>query len=155
MTREFRLVRAEKCPTSSMGGGSLALLLEPRCSKFSGELTSLQAVCSLELEYLGIQPSPTWGVSPFILQGGAPYLHIYIVMSWSAWGSFVFVSRRVPPGRSGVERLCQVGFLGRRVVKLLSHLGQSEWLRYSVGARRSSSLLSVRIGTARPSLRGF
>jgi len=77
------------------------------------------------------------------------------MISWSAKGSFVFVNRQVSLSRSGVERLCLVGFLGRRVVKLLSHLGQSEWLRYSVGDQRSSSLLSVRIGTARPFLRGF
>ena len=95
-----------------MGGGSLALLLEPRCSKFRGEFTSFQAICSLELESLGVKPSPTWEALPFILQGGAPDLHISIVISWSAGGSFVFVSRWVPLGRSGVERLCLVDFLG-------------------------------------------
>ena len=63
-------------------------------------------------------------------------------------GSFIFISRWVPLGRSRVERLCLVGFLGRRVVKLLSHLGQPEWLRCSVGARRSSSPLSVRMGAS-------
>jgi len=62
-------------------------------------------------------------------------------------GSFIFISRWVPLGRSRVERLCLVGFLGRRVVKLLSHLGQSEWLWCSVGARRSSSPQYVRMGT--------
>ena len=70
-----------------MRGGSLALLLEllePRCSKFRGELTSFQAICSLELESLGVKPSPTWEALPFILQGGAPDLHISIVISWSA-----------------------------------------------------------------------
>ena len=105
MTREFRLVRAGKCPTSSMGGGSLALFLEPRCSKFRGELTSLQTVCSLEPESLGVKPSPTWGASPFIVQGGPP---VYIYLSRcpsSARGTFIFVSRRAPLGRSGVKRL--------------------------------------------------
>jgi hypothetical protein len=50
----------------------------------------------------------------------APYLHISIVMSWSARGSFVFVCQWALLGRSGADRLCLVGFLGRRVVKLLS-----------------------------------
>ena len=123
MTREFRLVRAGKCPTSSMGGGSLALLLEPRCSKFRGELTSLQAICSLELESLGVQPSPMWGASPFILQGGASCLHISIEVSWFRPGgpSSSSVGGPCPVGREW-RGWCQVSFLGRWVVKLLSRL---------------------------------
>ena len=162
MTREFRLVRAGKCPTSSMGGGSLALLLEPRCSKFRGEFTSFQAICSLELESLGVKPSPTWEALPFILQGGPPYLHISIVVSWSAQGSFVFVSRRARPGWSGVERLVSGRFswvTGCQAV-VPSLVNRSGFATRS-GFRRSSPLLSVRTGAsvriaaARPTLGGF
>jgi len=162
MTREFRLVRAGKCPTSSMGGGSLALFLEPRCSKFRGELTSLQTVCSLEPESLGVKPSPTWGASPFIVQGGPP---VYIYLSRcpsSARGTFIFVSRRAPLGRSGVKRLVLDWFswaTGCQAVvpSLVSRGGFATRLV----ARRSSPFLSVRTSssvrsaTARPSLHGF
>jgi hypothetical protein len=52
--------------------------------------------------------------------------------------SFPSVGWRVRLGRSGMEGLCQVGFFRQWVVKLLSRLSQSEWLRCSVGARRYS-----------------
>ena len=87
---------------SSMGDGVLALLLSsPGAQSSEG---SLQTVSS-RVKPLGVQPFPTWGAFPFIVQGGAP---VYIYLSWSlgsAWESFVFVSRRGPLGRSGVERL--------------------------------------------------
>jgi len=132
-------------PYIQYGGDSLVVLLEPRCSKLEGSLQTFNqwSVLSNSLEF---EPLSSVGAFPFILQGGAPYLHISIVISWSARGSFVFVSRRVPLGRSGVERLCLVGFLGQWVVKMLSHLGLSEWLWYSIRARRSFCVLSIRIG---------
>ena len=98
---------------------------------------------------------------PFILQGGVPDLHISIVISWSAGGSFVFVSRRVPPGRSGVERLESGWFswaMGCQTVP--SPVSRGGLATRSV-ARRSSPILSVRTRSSvrsaatRPSLRGF
>ena len=134
MTREFRLVRAGKCPTSSMGGGSLALLLEPRCLKFRGELTNFQAVCSLELQSLGVEPSPPWGASPFILQGGAPCLHISIKVSWFRPG-VLHLRQLVGPARSvGSGETCvRSVFLGNWLSSCCLVSGQSEWLRHSVG----------------------
>ena len=50
MSREFRLVRVGKCPTSSIG---VVLLLYSQVLKVGEELTSFQAVdCSLELSLL-------------------------------------------------------------------------------------------------------
>ena len=139
------------------GWCSCSIALEPRYSKFRGELASFQAVCSLRVE-----PSPMWGASPFIVQGGPP---VYIYLSRcpsSARGTFIFVSRRAPLGRSGVKRLVLDWFswaTGCQAVvpSLVSRGGFATRLV----ARRSSPFLSVRTSssvrsaTARPSLHGF
>ena len=89
------------CPTSSMGWCSYSIALEPGCSKFRGELTSW----SCSVEPLGVQPFPTWGAFPFIVQGGAP-IYIYLALCLGpVWESFVLVSRRGPLSQSGVGRL--------------------------------------------------
>ena len=144
-----------------MGGGSLALLLEPRCSKFRGELTSLQAVCSLGVEPLGVQPSPTWGSSPFIVQGGASCLHISIVVSWFCPGVLNLCQSSAPPGWSGVERLvCGWFWVAGCLAIVPSLVSRGGFATRSV-TRRSSPILSVRTSSSvrsaamRPSLRGF
>ena len=70
------------------GWCSCSIALEPGCSKFRGELTSW----SSSVEPVGVQPlgsstlSYVGGGFPFIVQGGAPYLHISIVVSWFRLG---------------------------------------------------------------------
>ena len=85
-----------------MGDGVLALLLSsPGVQSSEG---SLQTVSS-SVEPLGVQPFPTRGAFPFIVQGGAP-IYIYLALFvGSVWESFVFVSRRGPLSQSGVGRL--------------------------------------------------
>ena len=61
---------------------SRSIALEPRCSKFRGELTSW----SSSVEPVGVQPFPTWEAFPFIVQGGAPHLHLSSVVSWHRQG---------------------------------------------------------------------
>ena len=87
------------CPTSSMGGGVLALLLSsPGAQSSEG---SLQTVSS-NVEPLGVQPFPTRGALPFIVHGGPP-IYIYLALCLgSVWESFVFVSHWGPLGQSGV-----------------------------------------------------
>ena len=125
-------------PYVQYGGGSLALFLEPRCSKFRGELTRLQTVCFLEPESLGVEPSPTWGASPFIVQGGPLFTYIYrgvLVLPGGPLSSSVGGPRLVGQEWRG---LSQVGFLGRRVVKLLSRpwsVGVVSPLARSLGGR--------------------
>ena len=81
---------------------------------------SLQTVSS-SVEPLGVQPFPTWGAFPFIVQGGAP-IYIYLALCLGTVGvPFVPVSHRGPLGRSGVGRLDPGDLLGQRVVQVLSH----------------------------------
>ena len=83
------------------GWCSCSIALEPRCSKFRGEVTSW----SSSVEPLEVQPFSTWGVFPFIVQGRAP-IYIYLALCLGTVGvSFVLVSRRGPLGQSGVGRL--------------------------------------------------
>jgi len=108
------------------GWCSCSIALEPGCSKFRGQLTSW----SSSVEPLGVQPFPTWGAFPFIVQGGAP-VYIYLTLCLGTVGVFfVLVSRRGPLGRSGVGKLDPGDLLGQRVVLVLSH-------PVSVGAARS------------------
>ena len=126
------------CPTSSMRGGVLALLLSgPGCSKFKGELTSW----SNSVEPLGVQPFPTWAAFPFIVQGGAP-IYIYLALCLGTIGvSFVLVSRRGPLGRPGVGKLDPGDLLGRRAALVLSHPGSvraARQLGWSLGGHLRS-----------------
>ena len=90
------------------GWCSCSIALEPRCSKFRGELTSW----SSSVEPVGVQPIPMWGAFPFIVQGGAP-IYIYLALCFCTVGvRFVLVSRRGPLGRSGVGRLDPGDLLG-------------------------------------------
>ena len=110
------------------------MLLEPRCSKFRGELTSLQVVCSLRVEPLGVQPSLTWGASPFIVQDGAPCLHISKVVSWFC-PRVLHPRQSSGPARSvGSGEACvRLVFLDDGLSSCCPVLGQSGWLRHSVG----------------------
>ena len=93
-----------------MGGGVLALLLSsPGAQSSEG---SLQVVSS-SVEPLGVQPLPTRGAFPFIVQGGAPIYTYLALCLGSVWESFVLVSRRGPLGRSGVGRLDPGDLLGK------------------------------------------
>ena len=87
---------------SSMGDGVLALLLSSLGAQSSEG--SLQTVSS-RVKPLGVQPFPTWGAFPFIVQGGAP-IYRYLALCLGTVGvQFVLVSRRGPLGQSGVGRL--------------------------------------------------
>ena len=134
-----------------MGGGSLALLLEPRCSKFRGELTSLQEICSLELESLRVEPSPTWGASPFIVQGGAPCLHISIVGSWFRPRVLRLCQSSGPARLVGSGEACvRLVFLDDGLSSCCPVLGQSGWLRHSVGRSAVVSFLVHPYGLLHP-----
>ena len=94
------------------GWCSYSIALEPRCSKFRGEFTSW----SSSVEPLGVQPFPTWGAFPFIVQGGAP-IYIYLALCPGTVGvSFALVSRRGPLGRSGVGMFDPGDLLGQGLI---------------------------------------
>ena len=91
------------------GWCSRSIALEPGCSKFRAELTSW----SSSVEPVGVQPFPTWGAIPFIVQGGAP-IYIYLALCLGTVGvRFVLVSRQDSLGRSGVGRLDPGDILGK------------------------------------------
>ena len=99
-----------------MVGGFLALLLSSLgCSKFRGELTSW----SSSVEPLGVQPFPTWGVFPFIVQGGASITDIALCLD-TVGVRIVLVSRRGPLGRSVVGRLDPGDLLGQGMILAIS-----------------------------------
>ena len=114
------------------GWCSCSIALEPGCSKFRGELTRW----SSSVEPLGVQPFPTLGAFPFIVQGGAP-IYIYLALCLGTVGvSFIPVRRRGPLGRSGVGRLDPGDLLGQQVVQVLSHprpVGAAWSLGWSLG----------------------
>ena len=102
-----------KCPTSSMGGGVLALLFSsPGAQNSEGSLQTGQAV-SNPWEF---NPFPTWGASPFIVQGGAPIYRYLALCLDTAGVQFVLVSRQGPLGRSGVGRLDPGDLLGQGMI---------------------------------------
>ena len=107
-------------PYVQYGGGVLALLLSsPSAQNSEGSLQAFQAVCFLGVEPLGVQPFPTWGASPFIVQGGPPCLHISIVVSWLRLGVLHLRQSLGPTqsvGSGDWRGLSQVGFFGQRVV---------------------------------------
>ena len=107
-----------KMPNVQYGGWcSCSIPLEPGCSKFRGELTRF----SSGVGSLGVQPFPTWGAFPFIVQGGAP-IYIYLALCLGTVEvSFVLVSCRGPLSRSRVGRLDPSDLLGQWVVQVLSH----------------------------------
>ena len=100
------------------GGGVLALLLSsPGAQSSEG---SLQAESS-SVESLGVQPFPTWGAFPFIVQGRTP-IYIYLALCLGTVRVFfVLVSRRGPLDRSGVGKLDPGDLLGQRIIQALSH----------------------------------
>ena len=65
---------------------------------------------------MGVQPFPTWGAFPFIVQGGAP-IYFYLALCLGTIGvRIVHVSRRGPLGRSGVGRLDPGDLLGQGMI---------------------------------------
>jgi len=94
------------------GWCSCSIALEPGCSKCRRELTSW----SSSVEPVRVQPFPTWGAFPFIVQGGAPIYRYLALCLDTAGVQFVLVSRRGPLGRSGVGRLDPGDLLGQRVI---------------------------------------
>ena len=100
-------------PYVQYGGGVLALLLSSQGAQSSEG--SLQTVSS-SVEPLSVQPFPTWGAFPYIVQGGAP-IYIYLALCLGTVGvRFVIVSRRGPLGRSGVGGLDPGDLLGQWVI---------------------------------------
>jgi len=94
------------------GWCSRSIALEPGCSKFRRELTSW----SSSVEFLGVQPFPTWRAFPFIVQGGPP-IYRYLAMCLGTVGvQFVLVSCRGPLGWSGVGRLDPSDHLGQGMI---------------------------------------
>ena len=105
------------------GWCSHSIALEPGCSKFRGELTSW----SSSVEPVGVQPFPTWGAFPFIVQGGAP-IYRYLEMCLDTAGvQFILVSRRGPLGRSGVGRLDSGDLLGQGMILAIFLGGAFPW----------------------------
>ena len=101
---------------------------------FKGELTSFQEVCSLELESLGVEPSPTWGASPFIAQGGPLCLHLSIKVSWFRPGVLHLRQSSSPARSIGSGEACvRLIFLGDGLSSCCPVPGQSGWLCHSVG----------------------
>jgi len=140
MTREFRLVRAKKCPTSSMGVVLSLYCSSPGAQSSEGSLQAFkQCVQSLKVEH-----SPTWGASPFILQGGAPCLHISIEVSWFRPG-VLYLRQSAGPARlvGSAEACVRMVFLGDGLSSYCPVSSQSEWLCHSVG-RSSVTSFPVR-----------
>ena len=144
-------------PYVQYGGGVLTLLLSsPGAQSSEGSLQAFQAVCFLGVEPIGVQLFPTWGGFPFYSSRWGPlFTYIYhgvLVLPGGPSSSSVGESRSV-----GQEWRGRVWFffLGRRVVKMLSRLGQLEWLQHSVGAWRSSCRLVVHTSSACPPLSGL
>ena len=91
------------------------------CSKFRGELTSW----SSSVEPVGVQPFPTWGAFPFIVQGGA-LIYRYLALCLCTVGvQIVLVSRRGPLSQSGVGELDPVDLLVQGMVLAISLSGVS------------------------------
>ena len=112
-----------------VGWCSCSIALETRCSKFRGELTSFQAVCSL-----GVEPSPTCGAFPFIVQGGATCLHISNVVSWSHSGVLHLRQSSGPSRSVGSGEACvRLIFLGDGLSSCCPVPGRSGWHGHSVG----------------------
>ena len=126
---------------------------------------SLQAFKQYVLSSLNLSES-----NP-LLRGGSPiytsrwgplFTYFYGGVLVSPEGSFIFVSRRALPDRSGVERLVSGHFSWAMSCQaaVSSLVSRSGFAIRSV-ARRSSPFLSVRAGSsvriaaARPSRRGF
>ena len=105
------------------GWCSYSIALEPRCSKFRGELTSW----SSSVEPARVQPFPTWGVFPFIVQGGAP-IYSYLALCLCTVGAqIVLVSRRGPLSRSGVGELDPCNLLVQGMILAISLSGVFPW----------------------------
>ena len=139
------------CPTSSMG--VVFLLYCSRARVLKSSEGSLQAVSS-SVEPLGVQPFPTWGAFPFIVQGGAP-IYIYLALCpGSVWESFVLVSRRGPLGQSGVGRLDPGWFSwATGCPGAVPSLASRDGLVTRTGARGSSPVLSAWVYV--PYLQGY
>ena len=89
-------------PYIQYGGGVLALLLSsPGAQSTEGSLKTV----SSSVEPLGVQPFPTWGAFPFIVQGGALIYICLALCLGSVWEFFVLVSRRAPLDQSGEGKL--------------------------------------------------
>ena len=130
-----------KMPYVQYGGGILALFLSsPDAQSSEG---SLQTVSS-SVEPLGVQPFPTWGAFPFIVQGGAPiYICLALCLGF-VWKSFILVSRRGPLGQSGVGRL-ESGWFSRATgcPSAVPSLASLDSMVTRMAARRSSPVLSA------------
>ena len=125
MTQGFRLVQDEMCPTSSMGGGVLALLLSSLGAQSSEG--SLQAGLVVSNPWVSNQPFPTWGTFPFIAQGGAP-IYSYLALCLCTVGAqIVLVSRRGPLSRSGVGELDPCNLLVQGMILAISLSGVFPW----------------------------
>jgi hypothetical protein len=107
-----------KCFTSSEGGGSLFMLLEPKCSKWEEiyKLSSESMICVSRSLYL----YPTWG-APFIVQGGA-HLQSSSAM-YGSGGSRLHVVGRGPPPCQSESLLSPVGVLDDGFVSCSSWSG--------------------------------
>ena len=105
------------------GWCSCSIALELGFSKFRGELTSR----SSSVEPMRVQPFPTWGAFPFIVQGGAP-IYRYLALCLGTVGvQFVLISRRGPLGRSGVGELDPGNPLVQGMILAISLSGVFPW----------------------------
>ena len=106
------------------GWCSCSIALELGCSKFRGELTSWSSsVEPLGVQPPGVQPFPTWGAFPFIVQGGAPIYRYQALCLGTVRVQFVLVSHWGPLGWSGVGKLDPGDLLVQEMILAISSGG--------------------------------
>ena len=105
------------------GWCSCSIALEPGCSKFKGELTSW----SSSVELVRVQPFPTWGAFPFIVQGGAPVYSYLALCLCTVGAQIILVSRRGPLSLSGVGELDPGDLLVQGMILAISLSGMFPW----------------------------
>ena len=100
-----------------------SIALEPWCSKFIGELTSW----SSSVEPVRVQPPPTWGAFPFIVQGGDPIYSCLALCLCTVGAQIVLVSHWGPLSRSGVGEFDPGNFLVQGMILAISLSGVFLW----------------------------
>ena len=116
-------------PYVQYGGGVLALLLSsPGAQSSEGSLQAGIVVSNpWESNHLGVQPFPTWGAFPFIVQGGAPVYSYLALCLCTVGAQIILVSRWGPLSQSGVGELDPGDLLVQEMILAISLSGVSSW----------------------------